>query len=739
MKMKRMIGLTMAVVLTAGLAAACGKQGSEKDGKDGGISAKGRYVEQEIILPEGVKEAVGISGQDGGLVLYARNDETYHSYIYQNEAWTDSGEVTWMTDARNRLGLQIEHIYSGEDGGVYGIAMPCTEDIPYGQHIIKDAGDGSAQDCTPAPCLEVDENGWTELFVDMAALENGTLGIAEMDGLMEFYQDGKKISEISEMVQVVSDRQSIMAVSAGKMAVFGKDGESVDFYNTDDFEKTGSIAVKQELKDSAIVPGDPGIWYVVNSKGIQRITEQGSIIETVMDGTGALMSTDSAYPERFLCGKDHEFYGLYSISGGGDKLMCYRYDGEVKAVRDETLSIYGLKENQTVSQAVYVFQSKHPEVKVDYHTAAGSEGTPGSETIRALNTELLNGSGADVLILDGLPAASYMEKGILKDLSDLSGRLAEKGVLMEVAGNTAVRDGKIYAVPARIGVPVIFGDAAKVEAFRDFGAFHAYLEQNPGERLFGTTTHDMAGMTLFNTFYSDLVTEDGGLDEEKLSQFLEDWMKLCEIEGTRAIEEKLGYGSVKWDQMYTRFYSGMGLKNIPVMIEEIGGLSRSMIPYTIARNEGRTPESLRQYYVPQVIAGINASSKQQDLAEEFIECLFEESVQKGDNGDGFPVLKDALEYMSEYVETPEAADLSVGTGAEDPETGEEVHVDAAYPPKEEVSRMIQMIEGLNVPFMVDNMVADTVLAEMENCYDGKQSAQETAKAICRKVDTYLAE
>lgn len=169
--------------------------------------------------------------------------------------------------------------------------------------------------------------------------------------------------------------------------------------------------------------------------------------------------------------------------------MHYRYDKDVKAVPDETLSIYGVSENQTISQAVYTFQSKHPDVRVDYHTAAGNEEIPLSETIRTLNAELLNGSGADILILDGLPIDSYIEKGILSDISKLGDRLSENGVLMDVIGNTASRDGKIYAVPARIGVPIIFGDEAKAEACKDPDTFHTYLEQNPGERLFGTTTH----------------------------------------------------------------------------------------------------------------------------------------------------------------------------------------------------------------------------------------------------------
>lgn len=736
MKMKKICSLLMALTLAAGLFSGCGRQG-EDGGKDKDATAKGRYVEQEITLPEGAGEAVGIQKQENGLELYTRNENGYHSYIYQNETWTDSGDIPWMTDARDRLGLPIDHIYSGKDGNIYGMAIPASDDVSYGQHILKDAGDGTALDCTPAPCLEVNEEGWTDLLVDMAVLENGTMVLVDMNGMVKFYQGDKKIGEISEILPIVSDHQNVMAVSDERIAIFGKDRQSIEFYNQDNQEKTESVEVKQELVEAMLVPGEAGIWYLVNSKGIQRVTEQGSIVETVMDGTGVLMSMDSAYMINFLWGNDNEFYGLYSIAEGGERLMCYRYDENVKAVRDETLSVYGLKENQTVSQAIYTFQNMHPEVKVDYHTASGSGETPASEAIRTLNTELLSGSGADVLILDGLPAASYMEKGILTDLTDLAERLSEKGVLMNVVGNAVSLSGKTYAIPARVSLPVIFGEEAKVNACQNPDALHTYLEQNPTERLFGTTTHELAGMTLFNTFYPELLNEQGGLDEEKLARFLEDWMKLCEVQNTRIIEEE--FSSEIWSKMNTRFSSGLALRNDPVMIEEIDGLISTMVPYTLARDSAKTPESLKQFYIPQVIAGINASSKQQELAAEFVECLFDEAVQKGDNSDGFPVLKSALDYLAEYVETTEAQNLCGSTSARNPETGEDVRIDVTYPPREEVNQLIQIIEGLSVPFMQDGMVADTVLSEMENCYSGKQSAQETAKAICQKVDTYLAE
>ena len=80
MKMKKIISLLMAVALTAGLSAGCGKHSDKEGEKDGNVSAKGRYVEQEIALPEGAGEAVGIINQENELKLYTQNESGYHIY-----------------------------------------------------------------------------------------------------------------------------------------------------------------------------------------------------------------------------------------------------------------------------------------------------------------------------------------------------------------------------------------------------------------------------------------------------------------------------------------------------------------------------------------------------------------------------------------------------------------------------------------------------------------------------------
>lgn len=736
LKRKRLIGAIMIVILIAGLLSGCGqgKEGEEKTS----FSAKGRYVEKETELPESIDQAVGIVKAGEDIVLYAWSEEKgYLKFTHQEGKWSEAEEVPWLMDAMNRLEFEIAYLYMGGDGKLYAMGYPLSDDVPYGQHILREAEGQTAEDITPEDLLEADENGMTALLTDMMVLEDGTIGVSTFDSMIEIYKDGKKITEI-EGPMINTDHQPTLAASGGTAAIFGKDGKSIDFYKVSNFEKENTVSLGQSLEDGLIAPGEEGVWYIVNSAGIHRITEKGSVVETVMEGSGGMMSMDTATLLNFCQGKQEEFYGLYRVDGQECRLMRYIFDEKAEAVQKETISIYSLKENATVSQAVYAFQSSHPGVKVEYHVGETEEGAQTTEVIRTLNAELLNGGGADVLILDGLPADAYVEKGVLKDITGLAKELTEKGVLKNIINTAVVKNKKIYAVPARVSIPVIYGDENKKKACQTLEAFHAYVNQNGDDGLFEMTTCEFTGMTLFQTFYDELA-EKGELSEEKLAEFLEDVMKLCETERTRDYEKDWEMESGMWEQMGTRFYSGDSIENDFVTITELRGLISSIGDCAEVKERGTELEVLKEYYIPATMAGINASSKQQELAEDFLRCLFEEDVQKTDNSDGFPVLESAMEAQTDYVETPEAADFSMNSYVENPVTGEEKKITAGYPSRKETEQLFELLKGLKKPFVEDRMMTSTVLEEMGKCYNGSQSPEEAAKAICQKAGTYLAE
>ena len=60
--------------------------------------------------------------------------------------------------------------------------------------------------------------------------------------------------------------------------------------------------------------------------------------------------------------------------------------------------------------------------------------------------------------MDGLPVNSYVEKGLLADVSDTVNPLISDGKLFDkIAQTYKGDDGKIYAVPMTFKVPIVIG------------------------------------------------------------------------------------------------------------------------------------------------------------------------------------------------------------------------------------------------------------------------------------------
>lgn len=742
---RKLIALILVLAMTAGMFSGC----RETEKKDKKAKAKGRYVEKEVGMPENAGEPVGILWQDGKLVLYTYDEgqESYKRCFYENGDWSEPEEIAWLNDAEKRLEQTPVKFCFAADGKVYAMTERAEgSEKVYGTRILTEGQEGKAEDVTPEPLLKEKREGASSWFVDMGVWKDGVVGVGNIENMaVEFYRNGKLIYSI-EGLEVNSEYQNTLAASDQTAAVIGTDGKSIDFYDVSGFEKKNTIDTGLKFEDAVLAAGREGIWYLVTDEGIHRIAEDGSMIENVMDGGNGMMGASSAYLRQFAVSGDEMpvFYGLYTTRGRERKLMQYVYDKTVPSVQEETLSVYSMKEDRTVAQAVYVFQSSHSEVKVDYRFAAGEWEQPTADDIRSLNTELLGGSGADVIILDGLPMDSYIEKGILEDLTGLSKKLSKEGVLIDVIGNTAEKNGKVYALPARIRVPVIYGTKDEVNACSSMEKLHEYAQSHPDVRLFGQTSHDLIGMTLFNMMQDELLDKDGTLNEGKLTQLLEDWLKICENGDLKAYEEAAGENEREeslWNELNSGFCSAQEVlrQSKYVQITELVGLIGCSEAYTMAKKCGGTPESLKGLYVPSAIAGVNASSKQKKLAEEFVACLFSEEVQKEDNMSGLSVTEAGLKALMEKTKLPENEQSYMAVGGQDPETGESFMEEFTYLKEGEMESLAAAVRELKTPFLSERVITDTVLDELEKCYSGKQTAKETAKAICRKADAYLSE
>ena len=692
------LGLILALFVTS-------LTGCKKEEEKKRQESKGRYVEKEISLPNTSEIPAGLMWKDGKLGFVLVTEEgLFQSYTYDGKEWSEGKEETELNKEPLQQADGLMNVFLGRDGNLY-----------------RRSGD--------SPDMEVLRDG-TKLLVNIK------------NSCVECFKDEEMVATIPT-VQIATPDQTLVSASDETIAVIGEDGTSVVFYDGKTFEKKHTVAMEQSLEECMLEPGKDGMWYVANHLGIHRITENGSIAETVMEGSNTYLGdTASMYLRGFTVGDSDEFYGLFAGEEGW-KLMQYVFDENAPAMAKTELSIYSLMENDTVSRGISAFRKEHPDVEVEYTWAVERFGVVSTDEIRSLNTELLAGSGADILILDGLSYKTYMEKGVLEDVTDVAKELEQEGVLPHVIQNTAQKDGKIYAIPARIHVPLIYGTEEEVKACESLDALQDYAEKNREKKLFGYTEFDQIGMTLFHLFYPELQEEDGSLDEEKLVKLLQ---TVCQLYENGGLKEYNGYSEKSkfyWLELKSYFMSNQEMtapsyQEYVHMVETSGFDSVRDIYYS-SGNIQAPIESIKNYYVPYTIAGINASSLHKKVAKEFIPYLFKEEIQKKESYEGFTVSEKVLNQMPDYVETSEGKkDIRKYVGL-DQNTREEYEVKMGYPSKEETQKLVALIKNLDTPFYQEQIVTEMVLEELERLYRGKQSVEETAREICKKVDLYLAE
>ena len=697
---KKILALGLIVALFVTSLTGCKKEEEKKRQE-----SKGRYVEKEISLPNTSEIPAGLMWKDGKLGFVLVTEEgLFQSYTYDGKEWSEGKEETELNKEPLQQADGLMNVFLGRDGNLY-----------------RRSGD--------SPDMEVLRDG-TKLLVNIK------------NSCVECFKDEKMVATIPT-VQIATPDQTLVSASDETIAVIGEDGTSVVFYDGKTFERKHTVSMEQSLEECMLEPGKDGMWYVANQQGIHRITENGSIAETVMEGSNTYLGdAASMYLRGFVVGDSDEFYGLFSGEEGW-KLMQYVFDENAPAMAKTELSIYSLTENDTVSRAISAFRKEHPDVEIEYTWAVDRFEVVSTDEIRSLNTELLAGSGADILLLDGLSYKTYMEKGVLEDVTEVAKELEQEGILPHVIQNTAQKDGKIYAIPARIHVPLIYGTEEEVKACESLDALQAYAEKNREKKLFGYTEFDQIGMTLFHLFYPELQEEDGSLDEEKLVKLLQ---TVCQLYENGGLKEYNGYSEKSkfyWLELKSYFMSNQEMtapsyQEYVHMVETSGFDSIRDIYYS-SGNIQASIESIKNYYVPYTIAGINASSLHKKVAKEFISYLFKEEIQKKESYEGFTVSEKVLDQMPDYVETSEGKkDIRKYVGL-DQNTREEYEVKMGYPSKEETQKLVALIKNLDTPFYQEQIVTEMVLEELERLYCGKQSVEETAREICKKVDLYLAE
>lgn len=746
-KWNRFVASVLLAVLTLSALSGCTKSGGSADngtqsGKiadsgAGGNSGKGRYIEEDVELPlqDGEQTLNLTQTKDGNLLIFALfNDNHLKRYEYNGQQW-EAVSLDWFSQLyadKNVIPMEVQETV---DGVQYVRGMD-EETRTY----IARGGDGSSGEDLQIPCLsQQGETGYpiiTGLTIDGSG--NYWLQNPYEQKAAVISGDTMEVLEEFGTVMTFSMMQRLMFEGNGAIALNTE--ENVYVIYDENRKEQGRFSL--QMKGPGWMCSDEEHWYFISEEGITRLTVGNDTQELIMDGSLGAMGSTVNTAAGAVRGNEDDFYILYyQEKAGTNSLKHYVYDPEAVSAPEKTLQVFGLEDSDTIREAAIGYQKQHPDVRVEFTTSGKRAGEVTSDDIRTLNTELLSGNGADVLLLDGLPADAYIEKGILADLSETAEKLMKEDTYLEpLMKNTVQKDGKIYGLPIKFSVPLIFGNEDTKKALESLESLKAFLENNPEASVFGLADKEYIRDFLFQMYQEELFGEDGRVDQEKLTDLLE-------LAGKIAVNAKAALFEESMEDINESGYKrnpfiGLGTEGLITHPEGaattcISSISDMMVPYTVMRSKSLTPETIRGFYLPEGVAAINKNTDQAEIALEFVKYLFSREVQSAQLDDGFPVLERALQDKKSEVDSEYAESYYIMSSWDF--EGETIELEAVFPTMEEVEELLRLCGTLSVPAEQERIIWNIYQKEADQYLAGAADAQTAAENIARKVDTYLAE
>lgn len=726
------------------MAAGCGPKpgGAEAGGADaptadnGGAGdnsdvPRGRYVEQELAFPfdpsTEMMEAMMLS-PEGDLLVLTYNQEM-ESRIYRME---DTGE--WNMD---------EALTASIPEGSMLLKMNGTKDAAYyyltqgeERYIGKMAWGSQKMERLADPAFEKD--GIYNIS-DFLAADSGAVLFSLMDGKtvvwkpedgvsLQLYQKNRN-STLNTSSTLVGDTY-ITAGDLGFLAYdmeTGKELETIP-YQTGDSDAEGSLAA-----------GEGDDIYLCNAAGIHHMALGGTMWETIVDGSLNSLSLPGIRISKMCVGKNNDFFVWYE-KDENPVLAHYVYDPDTISVPTSTLTVYGLdlSEKYLIRQGAIRFQMENPDIRVEVIDGRKQmEGMMDADIIRSLNEELLTGAGADVLVLDGLPGKSYIEKGILEDMSELLAPFTESGeIYRNLTGHFRRSDGSVYEVPVRVLFPVVYGEAGATASLSSLQAYLEYQESPGAGSISGKTVYENILRRLAFLYDQELWDDDGKLKEEELTDLLEAAMRTGEHSGARVLypeDEDNGagkrYNLVAENGFTTPDHLGIMAGDNQASLELPREMAEMSLSFAVMREKGYPLQSVNHTFYPEERVAINRNSRQKETAERFVTFLLSEQIQGEDVEDGFPVTRAGVERWKQRQIV-----MSYGTGNWD---GLMIYGD--YPTESERKLLLDMIPDLDNPVVPDPTVLSIMAKESEGYFSGTQDLPAAVKAIISKVTLYRAE
>jgi len=684
---------------------------------------KGRYVESNITLPMENCD-YNLYEKDGMPFLMAQHfsedgeviDGCY--LLNPDGTWTDA-TPKWLKSLKLPSSDPIQFL-ADADGTEYLYYRVMTTNSDTGKFTFNAymlrSTDGTTYE-TFHPKDWTDEVLFTPIKISL--LKDGSFAA--------MYNSGNPVDiydKTFEKTYSIDGRviNSILSVNENSL-ILGKKDE-IDIYDIDNGNLISSHPISFTLSgDIYLDVSKDGTLALCSKEGVHILEPDTSMWQTIIDGGLTSLSTPTMTNTSFVAGTDGNFYNLF-WSQAGWSLKKYSYDDSIDTSPSIELNIFSLKDSPTLRQAAAKLQIDNPDVRVNFTIAMSDAVYDRASTqdkedfIKSLNTELLAGNGPDIIVLNDLPTESFVEKGVLADISDVILPMIDNGELLPNIMNNYIINDKIFYVPVRYNLPLFISKYSDIARYSNLEAL-SLDEPEKDTTLLGELS-PASIIDVFSPFLFEKVTDDNGnIAKDKLVSVLEELKTIqnkCDnFSHDDSTTDKntflaTGLAGLVEKNVFTLFpTSGFNSAIFPIgMVDYLKG------SYTLFENA----------FIPSCELGINSASDNMTLSKEFVTLALSEEIQRNDLTDGFPVNASGLTLSSRNKRDNIIMSIS---------TADNLNYSFTAYNKEYEDGLVGLCKLATNRATYDNQLIDSLTDGTIDYFNGTLSAEETADRILEKI------
>lgn len=714
----------------------CGNSSSAVNSqKENGIKQEEiTYAAQSILLPEYVSLDAAYS--DGNELYYAATGLNQNTQQYETAFYAlKQGEAAPEEKFRLAENQRVQDMTMDAEGNIYYLSY---------EEIMGEDGDN--QRLPDLMLYKADQKGVLLQTLDLTEYTRGPeqtmfQGVA-VDGeknivlftqnqtVLVFDQRGSKLFETRAEGRIFDICSSNGKVFIGYAAGSGMAIRGIDVPGK-------KLSPKQEYN----IPGNQ-FYLTANRSGNLLIASEESVYQYAVE--------EESIIKKF----DWQTYDLSGISAGillpfgenGVMMISRSYGAalmktEVTAFR-EAAEGEGISQEKTVitlgvpyhllaglkSEVVY-FNKANPDIKIEVKNY--------NEDYARLNTEIMAGTGPDLLVMPSNRINQFAESGVLEDLNPYfaEDKTLDRGDFLENILKAFETEGHLYSMPINFDIYTMVGKTSVVgeQSGWNIDEMIAFAESVPEGRDIFDNTSKSGVLRLLKYAYTDQLvdTDDTGnpLNRELLLKMLR-FSNQFEHDDQFIYDSNL-VGKIKEEQVLlldTEVYAGVGYFGYASLLGE----QATFIGFPAEAGNGHLIYSMN-------IFAINSRSEHKDIAWKFISTLLSKEAQMRMEDDyttkGFHTRKDVLEeHLAWAMENSSLYCVKTING--EYYTYRDIQGEIT---EKDIQQIRDLIQNTDKALMISADIDQIIEEEASFYFSGTKPVEEVVDVIENRVRTYVNE